>query len=163
MNRIASRVLSRRIIASVIIAMTLGWLAAGPANAAELRFIVGELSKEGAIWHPNMVFIDSTLNLKEGLFFILENPTDKAHSFVVEGLFEEIPVKTKEVVEPGVEVEVMTYQLKPIRVIIPPKQTQRIRVNTKPFEQPYAMGHHFKFHCHLHESVHLGGVIFVAR
>jgi len=144
-------------------AVALAWFAADSASAAEQRFIVGELSKEGAIWHPNMVFLDSSVNLKEGLTFVLENPTDRVHSFVVEGLYEEIPVKTKETVEPGVEVEVMTYQLRPIRVIVPPTETKRVRVNTAPLEKPYAMGQHFKFHCHLHENVHLGGVIFVTR
>ncbi len=161
MMRSASEGRVDRIALVVPLAMTLGWGMTSMTDAAtELRFVVADLAKDLAIWHPNFMYIRPK-DLKERLVFILENPTDNLHSFVVEDLFEEIPMTIREMVAPGKDIEVKTYSLQPIGVIIPPRETKRVHVNTILLERASGNDQHFRFYCHVHESEHVGGVIFV--
>lgn len=159
----------RRLAIYLVFGLSLAALALGgvpmgtTASATELRFVVADLAKDRAIWHPNFMFINLTTDLKEGLVLILENPTNNLHSFVVEDLFEQIPMTIREMVAPGKEVEVRTYELHPIRVIVPPKETKRVRVNTVLLLKSTTREQRFRFFCHLHESEHLGGMILVTR
>ncbi len=131
------------------------------AQAGEFRFVAGKVADGRAIWEPTSVVIDQSTDLKDGVAFVLENPTDKTHGFVDEGLYEYIPMKVKEQVDVGVETEVMTYDLRPIRVTVAPKETKKIIVHTAQLEGHQAMGRAFRYFCHLHKDVHLGGAIFV--
>lgn len=134
------------------------------ATAAEIHFVASELSKDHAIWHPSSVIIDNKTDLREGLVFVLENPTSTEHAFAVRGLMEEITSKdTMEVSPAGGDVGIMNFTYRPIRVTIPPHQTKRIRVGTDPLEGPKAEGRTFTYFCPIHKDVHLAGTIYVVR
>lgn len=65
-------------------------------------------------------------DLKDGLTFILENPTKEEHAFAVRGMFEMTAEKSPEAVAPGEEPG-MVYHLKPIRVTVPAGATKHRR------------------------------------
>jgi hypothetical protein len=131
--------------------------------AGEFQFIAGQVADNRAIWQPGVTLIDQETDLKGGVVFVVENPTDLEHVFAVRGLHELVPDKITELVDVGAEVEKMAYSLKPIHVKVGPKETKRIRVYTDPLQGAHAVGNHFKVFCTVHKDVHVGSAIYVAR
>ena len=152
------------VIGMTVALMVGGLLAITDVMAAEIHFVAGELSKDHAIWHPGEVIIDGKTDLKDGLVFVLENPTNLEHAFAVQGLMEETTEKRSiEVTPGGGDVEMMDFKYRPIRVTLPPHTTKRIRVGTEPLEGAQAEGRRFRYFCPIHKDMHLAGSIYVAR
>ena len=64
--------------------------------AKEIRFIVSDVGEgqgrsNRKVWAPGTVSIDQKADLGEPLYFVLENPTDTDHEFVVHGLSMFVP------------------------------------------------------------------------
>ncbi|MBI4400530.1 MAG: hypothetical protein HY581_02720 [Nitrospirae bacterium] len=138
-----------------------GLFAGETAQAGEFRWIASEMMPpKYAIWQPNQLIMDQE-DLKDGLTFILENPTKEEHAFAVRGMFEVVTEKSTEVVAPGEEPG-MVYHLKPIRVTVRPGETKRINVSTAQFEGSRLTGPDqlFRVWCPLHKDRHLGGHIY---
>ncbi len=141
-----------------------GFLGGAIATAAEIHFVAGELSKDHAIWHPGQIIIDNTVDLKGGLVFVLENPTNTEHGFAVQGLMQQIPAENRmEITLGGGDIDVMDFTFKPIKVIVPPHSTKRIQVGTQPLEGAQAEGRRFRYFCPIHKAMHLAGSIYVER
>jgi len=137
------------------------------ALAKELRFVAQELGK-GAIWLPSTVVVEQKGDLKESLYFVLENPTSMEHEFAVSGLFE---ILTKagqtgvlERLFPGAE-EVYQpkgpYEMAPIRVKLAPGETKKILVAPTGLEGPRNLGARYRYFCPVHEATHMAGNLFV--
>src|SRR5215467_7904911 len=64
----------------------------GTASAKDIRFIAQEpdVKNKKMSWTPSEVTIDQKNDVKEPLYFILENPTGVDHEFAVHGLYEVI-------------------------------------------------------------------------
>ncbi len=138
-----------------------GLFTGGPAQAGEFRWVASEMMPpRWAIWQPSQVMMEDE-DLKDGLTFILENPTKEEHAFAVRGMFEMTAEKSTEAVGPGEEPG-MVYHLKPIRVTVPPGQTKHITVSTAQFEgaRVSGPGQLFRVWCPLHKDRHLGGHIY---
>jgi hypothetical protein len=60
-------------------------LSASVAAAKDIRFIAFEMAKERAIWQPGAIVINQAADLKDPLYFVLENPTTTEHEFAVGG------------------------------------------------------------------------------
>lgn len=134
----------------------------GTASAKEIRFIASGIATERAIWQPGMVMIDQKNDLKEPLYFILENPTETDHEFAVHGLYAILP----EQITSGMRSDVFTGPfkanvLKPIHVLVKAKSTEKIQVSTEGLIGDRALGARYPFFCPKHKDLHLGGVIFV--
>lgn len=160
----------RRLLSAPALAMGLAaTVIAGPvcpasATAAEIHFVAGEVSKDRPIWHPQTVIIDESIDLSTGMVFVLENPTDTKHGFAVTGtgIYEQVEETiTEEITPGGGPVEVMTYHLRPIRVIVNPGETKRLRINVEHLKK--STGQRFRVWCPIHKDMHLGGAIFVER
>ena len=144
----------------------------GTAEAKELRFIAQELAKgKGAfeigeieIWLPNAVVIDQREDLKEPLWFVLENPTSIDHEFSVGGLF---MYATKEAVSSIAEMDPITRQvlennmITPIRIKIKAGETKRIRVAPVGLAGDRNHGASYRFFCPTHKDIRVSGFIFV--
>jgi hypothetical protein len=146
-----------------LLVLALSALSVSEGVAGEFRFIAGQVADNRAIWEPSVTLIDQETDLKGGVVFGVENPTNLEHVFAVRGLHEIVPEKAAEQVDIGVVVETMAYTLKPIHVKVGPKETKRIQVYTEPLQGPYAVGNHFKVFCTIHKDVHIGSAIYVAR
>lgn len=147
--------------AGLAVVFLAGLFAGETAQAGEFRWVASEvMPARWAIWQPNQVMMEEE-DLKEGLTFILENPTKEEHAFAVRGMFEMTSEKSKEAVAPGEEPG-MVYHLKPIRVSVPPGETKRITVSTAQFEgaRVAGPGQLFRVWCPLHKDRHLGGHIY---
>jgi hypothetical protein len=145
-------------LAAIVVA---GMFAGEAAQAGELRWVASEMMPpRWAIWQPSQVMMEDE-DLKDGLTFILENPTKEEHAFAIRGMFEMISEPSKEAVAPGEEPSVV-YHLKPIRVSVPPGETKRITVSTAQFEgaRVTGPGQLFRVWCPLHKDRHLGGHIY---
>jgi hypothetical protein len=108
-----------------------------------------------------MVMIDQK-DLKEPLYFILENSTASDHEFAVHGLYTILP----EQITSGMRSDVFTGPftnnvLKPIHVHVKSKSTEKIRVSTEGLIGERDLGAKYEFFCPLHKDLHLGGVILV--
>lgn len=72
-----------------------GLFAGGIAQAGEFRWVASEMMPpRWAIWQPSQVMMEEE-DLKDGLTFILENPTKEEHAFAVRGMFEMTAEKTR--------------------------------------------------------------------
>lgn len=139
--------------------MVSGLPAGESAQAAEFRWIASEMPARWAIWQPSQVMMEDE-DLKDGLTFVLENPTKDDHAFAVRGMFEMRTEKAQSPVpgdEPGT-----AFHLTPLRVIVPAGGTKRITVSTAQFEgsRVTGPGQLFRVWCPLHKDTHLGGHIY---
>ncbi len=144
----------------------------GGAGAKEFKFVAQELAKEkGAfemgeieIWLPNAVVIDQKEDLKEPMWFVLENPTGVDHEFSVGGLF---MYPTKETVPSIAEMDPITGQvlsehaLVPIRVTVKAGETKKIRVAPVGLAGERSHGASYRFFCPKHRDIRVSGFIFV--
>lgn len=147
--------------AGLALVFVVGLFAGVPAQAGEFRWVASEMMPpRWAIWQPNQVMMDDE-DLKDGLTFILENPTKEEHAFAVRGMFEMTAEKSTEAMAPGEEPG-MVYHLKPIRVTVPAGATKHITVSTAQFEgaRVSGPGQLFRVWCPLHKDRHLGGHIY---
>ena len=127
-----------------------------PVGAAEFHFVVQDLGEKRAMWVPQEVVIHRGTEMRDGLVFVLENPTDRTHAFAAYGLFEEVR---------GVGSEVIT---KPLRVNVTSEDTVRVQISTAQFAllgstiEDIIGAEQFPFFCPLHKGdAHLGGTIRV--
>ena len=137
------------------------------ALAKEFRFVAQELGK-GAIWQPTTVVIEQKNDLKEPLYFVLENPTSMEHEFAVSGLYEILMEKgEKGVLEklfPGTEESLVpkgAYKMEPIRIKLAPGQTKKIVVSPTGLEGPRNLGARYRYFCPIHEAMHVAGNLYV--
>ena len=133
------------------------------ASAKEIRFIAQDRATGGPVWGPNeVVTIDQKNDLKEPLYFILENTTGTDHEFAVHGLYELV---TEQITTPqgsdyytGPKTATL---MRPIHVKIKAKTTLKIAVSTEGLIGDRDLGAKYRFFCPLHKDAHLGGSIFV--
>jgi len=137
------------------------------ALATEIRFVAQELG-QGAIWLPSTVVIDQKHDLREPLFFVIENPTHTEHEFAVNGLFQILPQSgEKGVLEklfPGAEETYQPkgpYQMEPIRIKLPPGETKKIMIAPTGLDGPRNFGARYRYFCPIHEAKHVAGNLFV--
>lgn len=144
----------------------------GAAEAKEFRFIAQELAKgkgavemgEVEIWLPNAVVIDQKEDLREPLWFVLENPTGVDHEFSVGGLF---MYATQEVAPSITEMDPITRQvlesnmIVPIRIKIKAGETKNIRVAPVGLAGDRNHGASYRFFCPTHKDIRVSGFIFV--
>lgn len=144
----------------------------GAAEAKEFKFTAQELAKgkgpfemgEIEIWLPNAVVIDQKEDLKEPLWFVLENPTGIDHDFSVGGLF---MYPTKETVPSIAEIDPITGQVLtehmvvPIRVAVKAGETKKIRVAPVGLAGERSHGASYRFFCPKHKDIRVSGFIFV--
>ncbi|MBI4401565.1 MAG: hypothetical protein HY581_08030, partial [Nitrospirae bacterium] len=98
--------------AGLAVVFAAGLFTGEPAQAGDFRWVASEMMPpRWAIWQPNQVMMGDE-DLKDGLTFILENPTKEEHAFAVRGMFEMTTEPSKEAVAPGEEPG-MVYHLKP--------------------------------------------------
>lgn len=134
----------------------------GTASAKDVRFIAREPAPDRAIWHPGAVMIDQKKDLKEALYFILENPTGTEHEFAVHGLYTILPEQITSGMRSDVFIGPFTDNvLKPIHVLVKAKSTVKIRVSTEGLIGDRDLGAKYPFFCPIHKDLHLGGVILV--
>ena len=131
-------------------AVLMGFLGAQTADASEFRFVASNIALDRVIWQPSLMLIDNKMDLEGGVVFVLENPTSTPHVFDVQGLSRIIGV------EPSGE-----EKTEPLSITVEPKETQRIRISTKPLEGTSAQGRQFRVQCLIHRQEHLSGSIFV--
>jgi hypothetical protein len=131
-------------------ALLLGLFGSSTALAGEFRFVATQIAPDRAIWQPSLVLIDNKTDLDGGLVFILENRTQAAHGFAVEGLSELAKEKTS-----GVE------NITPLSVTVGPNHTKVVRISIEPLQGAEAAGRQFRVRCPIHSVEHLPGSIFV--
>ncbi|ALA59428.1 hypothetical protein [Nitrospira moscoviensis] len=137
-------------------------LSAGVASARDVTFIAQELAKDRAIWQPGMVMMDQRQDLKEPLFFVLENPTGTEHEFAVGGLFMILSDEEMGSLRTDIFTGPVTGQvLAPIRVKVKARETLKIRVSPVGLEGAKNLGARYPFFCPTHKDLHLGGFILV--
>ena len=134
----------------------------GTASAKDIRFISKDRSPDLPIWAPSVVMIDEDKDLKEPLYFILENPTNTDHEFAVYGLFEIAPQQIAGTPKPEYYTGPKTESaLRPIHVLIEAKGTLRIAVDTRELLGKRVVKPEYLFFCPRHMNAHPGGAIFI--
>ena len=134
----------------------------GSASAKDIRFIAQEPAPDRAIWAPSAVLIDQENDLKEPLYFILENPTSTDHDFAVHGLFEIVPEHITGAFKSDYFTGPKTINvLRPINVVVKAKSTLKIAVASEGLIGNVHLGAKYRFFCPSHKDAHLGGAIFV--
>ncbi|WP_455377153.1 hypothetical protein [Petrachloros mirabilis] len=131
-------------------AVLMGFLGAQTADASEFRFVASNIALDRVIWQPSLTLIDNKMDLEGGVVFVIENPTSTPHVFDVPGLLHITGVQPS-----GEE------KTEPLSITVEPKETQRIRISTKPLEGTSAQGRQFRVRCLIHQQEHLSGSIFV--
>ncbi|MDE3244288.1 MAG: hypothetical protein KGO52_16415 [Nitrospirota bacterium] len=164
------------LIAALVLCILLFGLT-GEAGAKEFRFVAQELGKgQGAIemgemeiWLPTAVVIDQEEDLKEPVWFVLENPTGTDHEFAVVGLFMYLSVEEMahalgidpHNIQPhmlGPQAETI---MEPIRVKIKAGETKKILVAPVGLAGKRNLGAHYQFFCPKHKDIRVSGFIFV--
>ena len=115
------------------------------------------------IWLPNAVVIDQKEDLKEPMWFVLENPTGIDHEFSVGGLFtyatkEQVPLIAMDPITGQVLTENMVV---PIRVMVKAGETKKIRVAPVGIAGDRNHGASYRFFCPKHKDIRVSGFIFV--
>lgn len=168
--------------ASILLIAALGFGALlvgliGEAEAKEFRFMAQELGKgqgaiemgETEIWLPTAVVIDQEEDLKEPVWFVLENPTATDHEFAVVGLFMFLSAEEMahalgmdpHTVQPHMLGPLAETIMEPIRVKIKAGETKKIRVAPVGLAGKRNLGAHYQFFCPTHKDIRVSGFIFV--
>lgn len=134
----------------------------GIASAKDFRFIAQEPASDRAIWAPSVVLIDQEDDLKEPVYFILENPTGTDHEFAVHGLYEIVPEHITGPFKSDYFTGPKTINvLRPIHVLVKAKSTLKIAVSNEGLIGAIHLGAKYRFFCPSHKDAHLRGAIFV--
>jgi hypothetical protein len=134
----------------------------GTASAKDFRFIAQEPAPDRAIWAPSAVLIDQENDLKEPVYFVLENPTGTDHDFAVHGLYEIVPEHITGAFKSDYFTGPKTiHVLRPINVLVKAKSTLKIAVAGEGLVGNEHLGAKYRFFCPSHKDAHLGGAIFV--
>ena len=113
-------------------------------------------------WGPSQVTIDQKTDLKEPLYFILENTTGTDHEFAVHGLYELVTEQITGSVRSDYFTGPKTATLmRPIHVRVKAKSTLKIAVSDEGLIGERELGAKYRFFCPLHKDAHKGGDIFV--
>jgi hypothetical protein len=108
------------------------------------------------------VLIDQENDLKESLYFILENPTGTDHDFAVHGLYEIVPEHVTGAFKSDHFTGPKTVNvLRPIKVLVKAKSTLKIAVASEELIGDVHVGAKYCFFCPTHKDADLGGAIFV--
>lgn len=144
------RVLRSARTAGLAIAVLVSGVAlSGTGRGAEIVFTVQE-GESRATWSPAEVVIHRETELRDGLAFVLENPSGRSHAFAAHGLFQQTTGDNGEPV------------LKPLRVPVLADDSVHVQVSTAQFEGAPSEEavEEFRFFCPYHKR-HLGGTIRV--
>jgi hypothetical protein len=136
----------------------------GTASAKDIRFIAQEPDPKTKklSWNPSEVTIDQENDLKEPLYFILENPTGVDHEFAVHGLYEIIQ-EVSTTPRPGdyfTGPKAMNV-MRPIHVRVKANSTLKIQVSDEGLIGDRDLGAKYLFFCPIHKDAHIGGHIIV--
>lgn len=138
------------LVSVLIVGLTWMLSAIQVARGSEFRFVVEDLPDHSAAWFPSEVVIHTETDLRDGLIFLLVNPTARTHVFMVEGLYEQVAGEQGDVVN------------KPLRVTVAPEDSARTLVSLAPWEGSRERGgvEEFRFFCPLHRGdIDTGGTI----
>jgi hypothetical protein len=97
------------LVSVLIVGLTWMLSANQVARGSEFRFVVEDLPDHSAAWLPSEVVIHTDTDLRDGLIFLLVNPTVRTHVFMVEGLYEQVAGEQGDVIN------------KPLRVTVAPE------------------------------------------
>jgi len=132
------------------------------ASAQDIRFTAQEPDPKRLSWSPSEVTIDQKNDLKEPLYFILENQTGVDHEVAVHGLFE-IMHEYSTTPRPGdyfTGPKIMNV-LRPIHVLVKANSALKIPVATDGLIEDKDLGARYLFFCPRHKAAHIGGHIIV--
>lgn len=132
------------------------------ASAKDIRFTAQEKAPGQPVWAPGHVTIDQKNDLKEPLYFVLENTTGTDHEFAIHGLYELIQeYSTTPRFGEYFTGPKTTNVLRPIHVQVKAKSTLKIAVSDEGLTAKGDLGAKYRFFCPLHKDAHIGGDIFV--
>ncbi len=118
--------------------------------AGEFRFVVQDMADDSAAWFPIEVIVHRDTDGKNGMVFILDNPTQRTHVFEAPGLLEWM---------------VDEQEMKPLRITVAPEESVRVEVSVAQSErmpEPCWEEMNYRFFCPLHQADSvLAGVIRV--
>jgi len=142
------------------------------AQAKEFVFVAQELGKGGGafemgeieVWLPNSVIITQKEDLKEPLWFVIQNPTGIDHEFAVWGLYMLVP---EEEAIPELKVDPSFGGLLPRNIPMPihlklkAGETKKIRVAPRGLDGEKNLGARYPFFCPKHKDIRISGYVYV--
>ncbi len=133
-----------------------------PSWGKDVHFVARDFEGNRSVWHTDSMLLERPGDRAEDLTFVLENPTDAEHAFVMPG----VQLITREQVlmpESGSDIaEPMRIPyVEPMKVTVKPGESKRLRVHATDLFAPKSTGVAFRFFCTIHKDVHQAGSMFV--
>jgi hypothetical protein len=128
----------------------------------DIHFVARDFEGNRSVWHTDSMLLERPADREEVLTFVLENPTDTEHAFVMPGAQmitrEQIlmPESGSDISEP-----MRIPYVEPMTVTVKPGESKRLRVHASDLFAPKSMGVAFRYFCTIHKDVHQAGSMFV--
>ncbi|WP_447979002.1 hypothetical protein [Candidatus Nitrospira bockiana] len=128
----------------------------------DVHFVAREFEGDRSVWHTDTVLLDRAVDATEDLTFILENPTQTEHAFVMPGVER---IVREQVLTPEQSVDIpeairIPY-VEPLTVTVKPGERKHIRIHVTDLLAAKSTGKAFRFFCTIHKDVHQSGSLYV--
>lgn len=133
-----------------------------PSWGKDVHFVARDFDGNQSVWQTDSLLIERPTDRAEEVTFILENPTDAEHAFVMPGVQmitrERIvgPEHSSDIPEP-----MRIPYVEPLTVTVKPGESKRLKVHAADLFAAKSNGVPFRFFCTIHKDVHQAGSMYV--
>lgn len=134
----------------------------GQSWGKDVRFVARDFSGDQSVWQTDSTLLERPTDKTEELVFILENPTNAEHAFVMPSVQ---MITREQVLTPEQMVDILEPMripyVEPLSVTVKPGESKRLRVHATDLFSSKSTGVAFRFFCTIHKDMHQAGSMFV--
>jgi hypothetical protein len=131
-------------------------------SGKEIRFTAGDVRHAGPVWRADTVLLDRWLDRHGDLIFVLENPTETEHAFVMPGVQRVTGERTlTPESSPDLPWPVSLVYTEPVAVMVKPGQRMSLRIHAGDLLAAQSSGKAFPFFCAIHRDLPKAEVLYV--
>ncbi|WP_447979003.1 hypothetical protein [Candidatus Nitrospira bockiana] len=127
-----------------------------------VHFVARDFQGADSVWHTDTILLERSVDPEEGLVFVLDNPTETVHTFVmpdVQRIVRERVLRPEQSVD--IPEPIRVAYVEPLIVTINPGERKQVRVHAVDLFARRSVGRAFRYFCSIHKDIHLARPLYV--